>query len=103
MQTAKRDLQTDDRIGRTGHKAETRDRTVETGPLTAERKGETGPQTGETEMRSREAETHAGTVTGMTVEVGITLEGVHQVQIEVRQMRIFTRETDKLRDSTLSA
>ena len=57
---------------------------VEQGPLTAEHKGETGPQTGETEMRSRDAETHAGTVTGMTVEVGITLEGVHQAQIGVK-------------------
>jgi hypothetical protein len=94
-QTAKRDLQTDDRIGRTGHKAEitehiaergppTEDQTVEPGPLTAEHKGETEPQTGETGMRSREAETHAGTITGMTVEVGITLEGVHQAQIGVK-------------------
>ena len=92
MQTAKRDLQTDDRIGRTGHKAETAEHTAERGPqtegqtveqglLTAEHKGETEHQTGETGMRSREAETHAGTVTDKTIiEVGITLEGVHQVQ-----------------------
>ena len=57
---------------------------VEQGPLTAEHKGETEPQTGETGMRSREAETHAEIVTRMTAEVGITLEGVHQAQTEVR-------------------
>ena len=62
----------------------TEGQTVEPGPLTAEHKGETEPQTGETEMRSREAETHAGTVTDKTItEVGITLEGVHQAQKEV--------------------
>ena len=84
MQTVKRDLQT----GRTGHKAEieeptaekgplTEGQTVERGPLTAERKGEIELQTGETGMRSREAETHAGTVTDKTItEVGITLEAV---------------------------
>ena len=65
----------------------TEGQTVEPGPLTAEHKGETGPQTGETEMRSREAETHAGTVIdriteGLTAEEGITLEGVHQANIE---------------------
>ena len=81
--------QRDPKAGTEEHTAErgppTEGQTVEPGPLTAEHKGETGPQTEETEMRSREAETHAGTVTDKTViEVGITLEGVHQAQIEVK-------------------
>ena len=79
----------EDKTARIGHKAErgppTEGQTVEPGPLTAERKGEIELQTGETRMRTREAETHAGTVTDKTItEVGITLEDVHQVRREVK-------------------